>query len=230
MAKKLKHRALSLYELFLSNSRQDIDKWHHYFAIYERFLAPHRDRPVSLLEIGVYRGGSLRMWRRYLGDAARIYGLDIDGAAAQHAKPGTEVFIGDQADRQFLRDLKARIGPLDIVIDDGGHTAAQQITAFEELYPSTRQLYIVEDTHTSYWPRYMDMGVTTFLGFAKGKLDDLHGWHRDPLSFQLHGIPPDRRPEMPVSEFCRTTLGVHFFDSIVVFEKGENPPRWREVR
>jgi hypothetical protein len=230
MAKKLKSRAKSLYEIFLSNSKRDIDKWHHYFEIYERFLAPHRDRPISLLEIGVYRGGSLRMWRRYFGEAARIYGLDIDPRCAEHAKHGARVFIGDQADRRFLQQLKTEVGALDFVIDDGGHTASQQITAFEELYPVTRHAYIVEDTHTSYWPRYMDMGVTTFLSFARSKVDDLHGWHRDPASLDFHLIPPSERPATPVSEFCRTTLGVHFFDSMVVFEKGENPPRWQETR
>jgi len=221
----------TLYEIFQRNTGKDLHKWHHYFDVYERFLSPLRAKPVTLLEIGMWRGGSLRMWRDYFGSAARIYGMDVDPGCVAYAPDGVRVFIGDQADRGFLRSVKEELGEIDVVIDDGGHTMAQQITTFEELYPVTKQLFLVEDTHTSFWPRYLDMGPVTFVDFAKGKVDALYEWHRDPESFKRHGIPPGER-ESPdaVSEFCATTRGMHFYDSMVVFEKGENPPRWYETR
>jgi hypothetical protein len=221
----------TLFEIFQRNTRKDIHKWHHYFDVYERFLSPLRGKPVTLLEIGMWRGGSLRMWQEYLGGTARIYGMDVDPGCTAYAPDGVSVFIGDQRDRDFLRKVKESIGEIDVVIDDGGHTMAQQINTFEELYPVTRQLFLVEDTHTSYWPRYMDMGAATFIDFAKTKVDALHEWHRDPESFQRHCIAPaERTSAEAVSDFCATTRGVHFYDSMVVFEKGPNPPRWAETR
>src|SRR5689334_10743723 len=40
-------------------------KWDHYFEIYHRHLEPLRRRggPLNVVEIGVYSGGSLEMWR-----------------------------------------------------------------------------------------------------------------------------------------------------------------------
>jgi hypothetical protein len=30
-----------------------VDKWSHYFAVYERLLAPYRGRSLTLVEVGV---------------------------------------------------------------------------------------------------------------------------------------------------------------------------------
>jgi hypothetical protein len=222
----------ALYDIFLSNRRQDLAKWHHYFDIYERHLAPYRGRAVTVLEIGLWRGGSLRMWREYFGTAARICGIDVDPATAAYERDGYDIFVGDQADRTFLRQVKDELGAIDIVIDDGGHKMSQQVNAFEELYPETRHVYIVEDTHTSYWPEYQDRPTGTFIDYAKDKVDALHEWHRQPPEDRrLYAVPPaERLRPVEVSQFCAQTRSVHFYDSIVVFEKGENPPRWRETR
>ena len=116
-----------LYRLFMEPTQRTrrLHKWHHYFPVYERFIAPFRGRRVTLLEIGVQQGGSLELWRAYLGPAARIVGIDVDPACAAHGAAGTQVFIGDQADPAFLRRVLAEVGPPDLVIDDGGHTANQ---------------------------------------------------------------------------------------------------------
>ncbi len=229
-------REKTLYEIFLLNQRKDIKKWHHYFSVYERYLSPYRvqrAQPLKILEIGVFRGGSMRMWREYFGKSALIYGLDIDPECASLVSPAdaTKIFIGSQTDRAFLKDVIAEVGEFDIIIDDGGHTARQQIESFEALYPATRGIYLVEDTHTSYWPEFMDMGATTFMSFAKDKLDSLYDWHADRGSYELYGAAPEDRSSVPaVSDFCRVTIGIHFYDSMVVFEKGVNEPRWHESR
>jgi hypothetical protein len=61
------------------------------------------------------------------------------------------IFIGSQSDRKFLRKVKTQIPPIDILIDDGGHTMKQQITAYEELFPLIKDngTYLCEDLHTS---------------------------------------------------------------------------------
>lgn len=220
-----------MYDIFLRNRRQDIHKWHHYFGIYDRYLAPWRGRPITVLEIGLWRGGSLRMWRDYFGASATICGIDVNPAAQAYEGAGFRIFIGDQADRAFLGKVRDEIGTIDIVLDDGGHTMAQQVNTFEELYPVTRHLYIVEDTHTSYWQQFQDRPEGTFIDYAKHKVDELHEWHRDPQSYKVYAVPPAERTQaVPVSQFCADTRAVHFYDSIVVFEKGENQPRWHEQR
>ena len=126
-----------LYAFFQQGrNRRRIDKWHHYFEIYERHLARLRHSSPTMLEIGVQGGGSLEMWRQYFGGSAHIYGLDIDPAARRHEDIATKIFVGDQADRAFLQKIMVHTGPLDLVIDDGGHTANQQITSFEAIYPN----------------------------------------------------------------------------------------------
>ena len=176
----------TLHEIFQRNHVGTSTEWHHYFDSLRALPVAAPRRPLTLLEIGVNRGGSLRMWRDYFGPSARIYGMDVNPACAAFEKDGVRIFIGDQADRDFLRQVKADIGELDVVIDDGGHKMSQQINSFEELYPATRQLYLVEDTHSSYWKRFLDMGSMTFIEYAKQKVDALHEWHRHRGSFELH--------------------------------------------
>jgi cephalosporin hydroxylase len=66
---------------FESGPERLLHKWVHYFDVYHRHLAPYRGQAVTLVEFGVFHGGSLRMWRDYFGRRARIVGVDIDPRA-----------------------------------------------------------------------------------------------------------------------------------------------------
>ena len=200
-----------LEKYFRANTGRLIHKWMHYFDVYHRHFERFRGRPVVILEFGVSQGGSLQMWRDYFGPKALICGVDIDPRCARLAGPGMRVFIGDQEDREFLRTVAREIGPIDVLIDDGGHTMGQQIATFEELYPhlSTEGVFLNEDVHTSYWKRYGGgyRKPDTFMEYAKGLADQLNAWH-------------SREEAFGVDEFTRTTRSMHFYDSIVVFERG----------
>jgi cephalosporin hydroxylase len=189
-----------------------IHKWLHYFDIYDRHFAPFRDREITVVEFGVSHGGSLQMWRDYFGPKARIVGVDIDERCAALAGSGAEVVIGDQADPGFLRALADKVGPVDVLIEDGGHTMEQQLTTFAEMWPVVRDggVYLVEDLHTSYWAEYGGgyRRPGTFIEYAKTLIDSVNAWHsRDPHSFV-------------VDEYTRTVRGMHVYDSIIVFDKG----------
>jgi hypothetical protein len=67
---------------FFANKGRPIDKWHHYLDVYERHLSQYKGKPVFFLEIGVFEGGSLDMWRRYLGDQATI----VASISTKHAR------------------------------------------------------------------------------------------------------------------------------------------------
>ena len=227
----------ALYRAFLERGARahGTDKWHHYFEIYERHFAPFRGKDVRFLEIGVQRGGSLDIWRSYFGAGSRIVGLDIDPQCASLADERTRIYIGDQADRALLEQIIAESGPFDIVLDDGGHTMNQMITSFEALYPTLNcpGVYLVEDTHTCYWGgHFADRpDGATFSQYAHRLADRLHEWTGRPNNFRRFGTPPrDREGDAPASEFCRTTSGICFYDSVVVFERRRRPEPWREVR
>jgi hypothetical protein len=226
-----------LYRRFLEGrvDSPKIDKWHHYFDVYHEAFASWRGKPLTMLEIGVQRGGSLRMWQEYFGPSARIFGMDIDPSCAAHALPGSKVFIGDQADPGVMRQVLAEMGPPDIVLDDGGHTAKQQIVTFQVLYPAMRVpgVYLIEDTHTAFWggafADHPDGKSIYDLAFTV--CQRLQEWSGKRGNFARLGDPPDQRsPGAAVSDICRTTLSVSFHDSMIVFRRGERPEPWRQTR
>ena len=214
----------SLQRFFVSASHKPINRWHHYFPIYHRYFDALRIRPVVFLEIGVYKGGSLQMWKEYFPAGSRIIGVDRNPDCRKHEDCGAEVFIGDAAEPSFWRDVLPHVGPLDIVIDDGGHTSLQQINAFEAIYPQVRDggIYLVEDTHCSFWPSYIDTpDGKSFLQYAHEKTRELHDWtsQYDMLMPRFNTPREQRQGECRASEFCRSTNSIHFYDSVVVFEK-----------
>ena len=122
-------------------------KMDHYLDVYHRLLAPWRSQDISFLEIGIWKGGSIKMWHDYFGAESRLTFLDIDPACKAFEVPGLTVEIGDQSDGIFLQDVATKHGPFDIIIDDGGHKMHQQIASFNALWPrlSDCGLYVVED-------------------------------------------------------------------------------------
>jgi len=208
-----------LLEYLHNNPGRLIDKWVHYFDIYHRHLARYRGQALTLVEFGVLHGGSLQMWKHYLGPQARIIGVDINPLCRSLEEEQVTIYIGDQADRSFLGRLAGEVGPIDIVIEDGGHMMDQQIVTFEEIYFRMSELgtYITEDAHTSYWARYGG-GVRrpgTFIEYAKRLIDQLQAWHTE---------DPDA---LSVDDFTLQTAGLHFYDSVLVIERrpGEPPQR-----
>lgn len=207
----------SLVQYFRGNDGPLVHKWLHYFPIYERHFARFRGQPITMLEIGVFHGGSVAMWSDYFGPQARIIGVDIDDRAKAFEAGNVEICIGDQEDPEFLERFAAEYGPFDIVLDDGGHTTAQQLATFRHLWPAMNRggVFLVEDLHTNYWSEFGGgMGKPdTFIEFAKGLIDSQNAWHaRD-------SVPP-------VDQYTSTVGGIHSYDSIMVFERDElSPPQ-----
>jgi cephalosporin hydroxylase len=201
---------MELWRDFLAHQGKPVHKWTHYFPAYERHFAAWQGRTMTFFEIGVFKGGSLPMWRSFFGPRATIVGIDIDPGCKEHEAPGIEVRIGDQSDPAFLNSLITEFGAPDVVLDDGSHQAAHVSATFEHLYPRMPKnaVYMVEDAQTSYWPENgggLDE-PEAFINIAKGLVDRLNAEHT--------------RGAVPVDDFTRQTHSISFFDSIVVFEKG----------
>ena len=203
---------MSLWADFLTNDQRVIFKWKHYFPIYERHFHRYANRPVTLFEIGCGAGGSLQMWKRYFGPHARIVGIDNDPACTRFAEDQVEIRVGAQQDAGFLEALVAEFGAPDIVLDDGSHFMSHVCATFAWLYPRTAPtgVYLVEDLHTAYWPEY-EGGYRregSFLELCKGLIDELNADHA--------------RGQLAPSDFTSSTLSMHFYDSVVVFERGRH--------
>ena len=207
---------MNLWSSFLANDGRLIHKWKHYFPIYERHFRDFVYKPVTFIEIGCGRGGSLQMWKRYFGPHARIVGIDILSECKQFEEDQVEIRIGAQQDLQFLESIVAEFGAPDIVLDDGSHVMSHVIASFQFLYPRVAKngVYMVEDLHTAYWEEY-EGGLrkpTTFIELSKNLVDELNADHC--------------RGAVVPTDFTKTTLSMHFYDSVTVFEKGVHTKKW----
>jgi len=201
------------------------DKWggHWFTPHYARHFAPYRDRPVTILEIGIggydvptAGGESLRMWKHYF-HRGLVCGIDYFDKSAL-AEPRIRTFQGDQSDPVFLAEVLAEIGRPDIVIDDGSHLSDHVLTSFRELYPRLAPggLYVIEDIQTSYWSGWNggrkglhDPGTTA--GFLKSLVDGLH-----------HAEQETPRPAGHLSITDHTVTGLHVYHNVAFIEKGVN--------
>lgn len=192
---------MSLWSLFLNHDKRTAHKWKHYFPVYERRFGRFVSRPC-LIEIGSGRGGSLQLWKSYLGPHAQIINPDCP----TFEEDQIAVRIGDQSDPKVLGSVIDEFGTPDIVPDDGGHVMRHVLASFSFLYRRTSptSVYMVEHLHTAYWPKYGG-GLRhddSFIEIAKGLIDELNADHA--------------RDALAPTEF---TLSMHFYDSVCVFER-----------
>jgi len=206
---------MNLFQYFLDNKERPIHKNIHYFAAYERHFRPFADRPVLMFEIGTGGGGSAQMWKRYFGPLARIVTIDINPERVSLGDEQVTVRIGDQSDVGFLSELVDEFGTPDIVLDDGSHRAEHVTATFRFLYPKTAHngIYMVEDLHTSYWE---DFGggfrkPGSFIELCKDLIDEINADYTNGM--------------MPPTQFTQQTIGMHIYDSIIVFERGRYPDK-----
>lgn len=199
---------------FFENRKEGrgIWKWNHYFEIYHRHFQRFRGQEVHVLEIGIYSGGSLEMWRDYFGPKAIIYGVDIEPSCRVYANDRTKIFIGDQANRSFWRTFRNEVPALDIVIDDGGHQLEQQIVSTEELFPFLRPggVYVCEDVLGAY---------NEFASYVQGLTHRLN----DYVGVIASEDDNERRIVYGCTPFQAAVNSVHFYPFVSVLERNETP-------
>lgn len=117
---------------------------HRYLPFYEQYLEPLRDKEITLLEIGVENGFSLKMWRDYF-TRGKIVGMDINEKYSMGER--IELETGNQCVPADLERVIAKHGPFDVVIDDAGHSPDAQIFCFHYMLQHVKPggFYILED-------------------------------------------------------------------------------------
>jgi predicted O-methyltransferase YrrM len=197
-------------------------------SFYEGFFVEMRDRPLNILEVGVYQGGSLLMFGKYFSNA-RILGIDLSPPDAlisseiqnSDLRDRVAVALGSQDNPAFLRSaITNHFGsmPLDVVIDDASHFYEQTRATFESVFYSHLRsggLYIIEDWGAGYWPKWPD-----------GDSDGRHGLPRlvkelvDEVALRDRTVLYEGERALPVEhEHASAIKQITVQPSIVVIEK-----------
>lgn len=125
---------------------------HSYLEVYEEILAPYLETAKNILEIGIFKGDSLRMWKQYFfGD---VYGVDCDimphGGMAdltEMVKSGEfNIKLFDATNENAVKDNFEGI-MFDVIVEDAGHAVEQQVELYNiwKNYLTPNGIYIIED-------------------------------------------------------------------------------------
>jgi SAM-dependent methyltransferase len=133
-----------------------------YLPIYEQLLAPLRRQAFSLLELGVWNGHSLEMWRDAF-PRATIVGIDL---APPDLQLGGRVHVvrGDQTDAALMQCVREEHAPegFEVIVDDASHVGTITARSLQVLYDEHLRpggLYCIEDWGTGYMPNWDDGGA-----------------------------------------------------------------------
>lgn len=122
---------------------------HRYTPVYFKLLSECRESVRRVLEIGIKRGASLRMWEEFF-PFAEIIGIDIKTKNLIN-EGRIKSFHGDQSNEKEMRKFGKAHGPFDLIVDDGKHKAKFQLPAAMALLPclSPSGTYVIEDVRQS---------------------------------------------------------------------------------
>lgn len=154
----------SLTEIF-AEGNSDKASLHGYDLVYEQLFKPLRLKPISLFEIGFLGGDSLEAWAKYF-PSGTIHGLDLLDRMYRPSNDRIKIYFGDAGKKEVLDQVP---GEFEVIIDDGPHTATQQIDTFTYLWPRVKPggLYIEEDIHTVHSQSHCDNPYNIVNYFAK---------------------------------------------------------------
>ena len=200
---------LKLIDLFDSSNNNSI-KWKKYFSVYEKLFKKYKNKKITFVEIGVLDGGSLEIWKKYFGIESRIIGIDNNPECKKFENKDYEIHIGSQSDPIFWKNFFNKIGNIDIILDDGGHTNDQQIITLAESikFINDDGLIVVEDVHSSYQKHYGNPYRYSFINFAKKTIDDVNSTFPDIKNFNY--------------SLNNKIYSIEFFESIVAFKIDKN--------
>ena len=186
---------------------------HGFIEIYHKHFSNLKEEKINILEIGVERGDSLRMWREYFTNAS-ICAIDLHDRNI--SVDNAEILIGDQSDLSFLKSLVNKYQKFDIIIDDGSHQSKHIIASFNFLFNhlSDDGIYVIEDLQTSYQPRYGGSRFNlskkkTSMSFIKSLADSINYEHKD-------------KPFFKKNTFDGCVKSISFYQNIAFINKGQS--------
>jgi len=132
------------------------------YRLYDHYFGDMMDAPITLLELGVHSGESLKTFATYFRRGT-IIGLDVEDRYTDFsAWPNIRFMSADQRDRAALAQICASHAPagIDIIIDDASHFGSWSLASYRALFPHLKPggFYVIEDWATGYWEDWPDGG------------------------------------------------------------------------
>ncbi len=195
------------------------DKFEHgYSNVYEKFFFDLKNKKLTILEIGVADGSSIKAWSDYFKKST-IVGFDIkkiDLKKNKLNKTNIDIYCGSQVDEDFIISLISKYGKFDIIIDDGSHFPKHVIKTFDLLFQSLSKngIYFIEDTQTSY--NHYFGGNAFDLKFSKTHVNYFKSL-TDSLNYQEIA-----NPFYIKKNYDGMIESISFYHNIIVVKKGIN--------
>ena len=168
------HQPLSAIADVLSVSKGGaVGCGHRYTDYYETILSPWHNKPISILEVGlwrykVYSIPSLYMWKAYMHKDSKIYGFDClhDFKIYTNSLENLQIYTGDQRNPADIAQCLENT--YDLVSDDGDHDSKSQQIMFKTVWSSLAKggYYCIESLH---WQPHNDTGKKTAALFLEWK-------------------------------------------------------------
>jgi len=169
-----KHLDLKIY---------DTDKIdNQYLNQYDRFFNPRAEDDIKLLELGIYHGGSLQLWKDYF-EQGTIVGVDLQLPDTPNQHERIKMYQGSQADIQFLSEVAKETAPegFDFIIDDASHMGDLTKRSFWHLFSNHLKpggVYVIEDWGTGYWGDWYDGRCCNINRYTDQKVKSNPFWMR----------------------------------------------------
>jgi 23S rRNA U2552 (ribose-2'-O)-methylase RlmE/FtsJ len=150
---------------YMAKSGETDKYWSGYVPTYEALARTIQPR-AAICELGVYEGGSLKLWKQIFPNYQLIVGVDIN----EHATwpEGTVRVVADQQDPLLVPRLERILGEhirtsFDLIVDDASHIGHLTYKAFLHLWPLVVPggYYVIEDWLVGFprWSNFDDSMV-----------------------------------------------------------------------
>ncbi len=205
-----------LNEIALRSGTDKASNWHDYMNVYSRHFDSLKEQPIKFLEIGLWEGGSAKLWEEYFTQA-QLHFMDISFDALKFRSGRSHYHLCNQESQEELNNFVQTVGgDFDVIVDDGGHTARQQLTSFSILFPQMKSggIYIIEDLHSSYWG---GTGPGSTMYFLKALIDEVNFIGARTGKAGLADHPPEIQAEL--NFYRKEVQSISFYSSVAVIEK-----------
>lgn len=210
-----------LDELALKYRTDKGSYYHNYTLYYDMIFNKIKDQPLKVLEIGVNKGSSLKMWKDYFVNSL-IYGIDIHSSCKILEEDRIKIFIGSQDNADFLTKVKNEVkDDFDIIIDDGSHMSVHQIASFKITFPFVRSggYYIIEDLHASYAVDFNKGSNISGLNFCKTLIDDMNLNGKSMVALKKKSIAQLEKQNISLNYYEKNIEYIFFFPSLCIIKK-----------
>ena len=199
--------------LELGKQYKSTKDWAGFLENYSDYFKDYKDKEINILEIGIDKGESLKIWRKYF-TRAKICGIDIIDIKFQIE--GVDLIKANQTDEKALKEICNKYKGFDIIIDDGGHYSKQIVISLNFLFDYLKDngLYIVEDLQTSYFRRFGGSRInlkkkTTSMNYLKSIADSINYEHNN-------------KPFFKSKKFDGNVKYIHFYQNVAILKKAKS--------